>query len=483
MSISVNDRPSAEATRLMKDIAGTKTVCVQGLGFVGAANAIAISSARSPSGKPLYNVIGVELANDLGLERAASLNEGRFPFATTDADLVRTLETAKEAGNLSAVTDSSAFASADIIVVDVGVDIDNKNVQPTVKLEPFRAALRAVGAHMRPDALVLLESTVPPGTCERIVAPLLQECLEQRGLHGHPIRLAYCYERIMPGASYLSSIVEMCRVYSGLNPEAISMAEEFLSSYIDTAKTPLFRLANIRSVEAAKVLENTYRAVNIALMDEWERFARGIDIDLFEILDAIRVRPTHSNIRYPGLGVGGYCLTKDPMFGDVSAREIYGLTNLSFPLSTLSVQINDETPNVTVDVLERSLGGSLRGKRVLILGASYRPDVGDTRLSPSATLAQSLIGRGAEVEIADPLVSSFEEVDAPLHQDLPAAEGYEAVILAVAHREYKEMDVLAWLGGALPVVLDSNGVLSREKLVGLREAGVKVAAIGRGGQA
>lgn len=456
------------------------TVCVQGLGFVGAANAIAIASARDRAGRPLYRVIGVDLPDATGEARTAALNEGRFPFQSTDNDLGRAAAAAHEAGNLLAVTDPGILGEADIIVVDIGLDIDEKGDLPTFKLEPFRAAITMLGDHMAPDALVLLESTVPPGTCERIVAPLLRERLAARGGPQDVLKLAYCYERVMPGNAYLASIVDMWRVYAGLDDAAGEAAAEFLASFIDTDSKPLRRLVNIRSVEMAKVLENTYRAVNIALIDEWERFARRIDVDLFEVLEAIRVRPTHNNIRYPGLGVGGYCLSKDPLFGAASAREIFGLEDLAFPLSIAGVRINDDMPTVTVGVLDEMLGGGLDGARILVLGASYRQDVGDTRLSPSATLAAALLERGATVELADPLVEALDEVDVPIHRALPPAGDYDAVVFAVAHRDYATLDVPGWLGPARPLVFDANGVLGAEMRGRLREAGVRIAGIGRG---
>jgi nucleotide sugar dehydrogenase len=231
-------------------------------------------------------------------------------------------------------------------------------------------------------------------------------------------------------------------------------------------------------VEIAKVLENTFRAVNIALIDEWEKFARRIDVDLFEVLEAIRVRPTHQNIRYPGLGVGGYCLSKDPMFGAASAQGIFGLAGFEFPLSTAAVTINDRMPAATVALLEETFAGALAGKRVLILGASYREDVGDTRHSPSLTLARMLADKEATVAIADPLVEA--DIGVPLHRDLPDARGFDAVILAVGHKQYRAIDLAAWNGAERPVILDANGVLSRQQLASLRQAGFKVAAIGRG---
>lgn len=448
-----------------------------GPGLVGAANAVAIALARDEAGQPHFNVIGIDLPNPLGRERAGALNAGRFPFATADQALMAAAELCRRTGNLRAVTDEAALREADIIVVDIGLDLKDKSDRPTFRIEPFRAALASVARYMRPDALILMESTVPPGTSEHIAVPALRAGLSERGHAAESLLFAYCYERVMTGAQYLTSITNMDRVYAGLTAEAADRAERFLSCVVSR---PLKRLANLRSVELAKVLENTYRAVNIALIDEWERFARRIDVDLFEVLEAIRVRPSHSNIRYPGLGVGGYCLTKDPMFGPAAAREIFGLEDLDFPISMASVRINDAMPSVTADTLEKLLPGGLNGRRVLILGASYLADVGDTRSSPSATLLAALIDRGASVELSDPLVESFEDFAVPCHRHLPSPDGYDAIVFAVAHREFRDLDVLGWLGAARPLVFDSNGVLDIGTLQRIRAAGMQVAAIGRG---
>ena len=220
--------------------------------------------------------------------------------------------------------------------------------------------------------------------------------------------------------------------------------------------------------------------MNIALIDEWERFTRRAKIDLFEVLEAIRVRPTHNNIRYPGLGVGGYCLTKDPMFGTASAREIFGFKDLEFPVSQASLEINDKMPVASVDAIERMLRGGLKNRRVLVLGASYRQDIGDTRASPSVTLGAALLDRGAKVEFTDPLVDRLDAVGAPCFRELPPARQYDVVIFAVAHREFRRLDVLNWLAGARPLVFDANGVLTRTTITKLQAAGVPVGAIGRG---
>src|SRR5262249_19625104 len=137
-------------------------------------------------------------------------------------------------------------------------------------------------------------------------------------------------------------------------------------------------------------------------------------------------------------------------------------------------------PLVTARTLDQLLAGGLEDRRVLILGASYRQDVGDTRTSPSETLAIALLDRGATVEVSDPLVERLDEIDVRLHRQLPPAADYDAVIFAVAHREFRDLDVVGWLGAARPLVFDANGVLSAETLARITAAGVQVGAIGRG---
>ncbi len=448
-------------------------VAVLGLGFVGAANSVAVALGG-------HEVVGLDLPTVEGRSRINAVNAGRFPFATTDAELEAAATRVFEEGRLRATADAAALDDAEVIVVDIGLDLEGKGDRPSFRRAPFEAAITTVGNHAAPDALILLESTVPPGTCERIVAPLLKARFAARGLAGAEPRLAYCYERVMPGARYLRSITEIWRVYAGATPAVADATEAFLASFIDTAAYPPIRLDSLRAAETAKVLENTYRAVNIALIDEWERFARAIDVDLFQVLDAIRIRPTHANIRYPGLGVGGYCLSKDPLFGPAAARELWGRGDLAFPLSTAGVAINDAMPDASAELITQTLGGDPRGKRVLLLGASYRQDVGDTRLSPSATLANALLARGAMVAAADPLVDDFPEADVVLHRLLPAADGFDCVALCVAHAAWRELDLADWAGAARPAIVDCNGVLSRQALQRLSDAKFPVAAIGRG---
>ncbi|WP_207485307.1 nucleotide sugar dehydrogenase [Arenibaculum pallidiluteum] len=467
------------ADRSRTPVSGTPVVCVQGLGFVGAAMAAAVASARGEDGRPAYAVIGVDLPTEDGRSRIAAMNRGAFPFATTDEELKARIAAAHEAGNLSACDDPAAFASASVILVDVPLDVERHRDVPRLALRPFLAALATVGAHMAPDALVIIETTVPPGTTERVAAPILREELSRRGLPTDRMRLAHAYERLMPGDRYYDSVVNMPRVFAGIDARSAEACEAFLATVIDVERHPLTRLSGTTASEVGKVLENTFRAVTIALMDEWGGFAERTGVDLFEVVSAIRNRPTHRNIRTPGFGVGGYCLTKDPLMGWLAAREIFGFEQ-DFPISRLAVEINRDMPMRTLDTVRRLLDGSLEGRRILLLGLSYREGVGDTRSSPSEVFYRAAREQGAEVAVHDPLVGRWREQDLDVPAEIPPAEGFDAVVTAVPHEEYRSFDFRRWLGGRRLLFVDAFDVLGSGRRRELRALGCRVESIGRG---
>ena len=457
-------------------------IAVQGLGFVGAAMAIAVASATGSDGNNAYTVIGVDLGDEAGGRRIEALNSGAFPFETTDADLIAALVAARQRGNLIACDDPRAYELADVIVVDVPLDIDWRAEVPALRLGGFEAAIRTVGRHIRPGALVLVETTVPPGTTEKIVVPLLVEELRARGLDADSVLVAHSYERVMPGAEYFASIVDYWRVFAGHTDEAAKAAESFLRSVINTDTHPLTRLGSTTASETAKVMENTFRATTIALMEEWGRFAEMVGIDLFEVVDAIRLRPTHANMRTPGFGVGGYCLTKDPLFAKLASEQLWNHP-IDFPFSTAAVRTNDDAPAVSLDRVRQLVGGSLEDKRLLLLGVSYRQDVGDTRYSPSETFVRAALEAGATVVAHDPLLVHWDELGLDLEPELPSAGGFDAIVFAVPHDEYRHIDLPAWLGDARPAIFDGFSVVSPAQRRLAAALGCKVASIGRGGEA
>ena len=184
----------------------------------------------------------------------------------------------------------------------------------------------------------------------------------------------------MPGPNYVDSIKNFYRVFSGLDEESAIRIESFLRTIISVDKYPLTQLANTQSTEMAKVLENSYRALNISFIVEWSRFAEHADVDLYDVVDAIRKRPTHSNMMYPGIGVGGYCLTKDPLIASWASQEFFDSSSL--PFSKISVEQNDQMPSFAFSYLEEKILKKQNINNVALFGVAYGPGIGDTRYSP-----------------------------------------------------------------------------------------------------
>lgn len=457
-------------------------VCVQGLGFVGMAMAVAVANARDVNGNPKFNVIGVELPTPEGKRKVKLVNQGRLPIVSADDNLSAAMKRAFRQRNLLATTSAEAFNSASVVVVSINLDVQRRKVTDAyVDFTGFKAAIRTIGEQISPNCLVLVETTVPPGTCEIIVYPELASAFQERGLDPSGILLAHSYERVMPGKDYYNSIVNYWRVYAGHSKEAADRCEEFLSHVINVKDYPLVRLGNTTASEIAKVLENSYRAVNIAFIEEWSKFAEAVGVNLFEVVNAIRMRPTHSNIRQPGLGVGGYCLTKDPLLGMIAARDIFHFNDMNFVFSEMAVNINDRMPLHAVGLLKQMLT-DLKGKRILLLGVSYRPDIGDTRFSPSEKLAKNLLSNGSVVVPHDPFVKYWDEMDMKvLTGTVPSFSGYDAVVFAVAHQIYRKLHLPSMIeGNAKVALLDANGVLTSEQYQSMEKLPNIVKVVGRG---
>ncbi|MGN9133996.1 nucleotide sugar dehydrogenase [Clostridium sp. HCP1S3_B4] len=457
-----------------------KVVCIQGLGFVGAAMALAVANAKDSNNNNLYNVIGIDIDNKSGNNKVNSLNSGRFPFENSDKKIESVQKEVYKRGNLFATTNEKYFNLADIVIIDINLDINyDINDEPFLNLSAFKDAIKTIGKNIKNDTLVIVETTVPPGTCEKIVKPILSKELKKRGMSDN-VLIAHSYERIMPGDKYFDSIVNYWRVFSATSKVAEDMCENFLKTIINTDKYPLTKLKSTTASETAKVLENSYRAMNIAFMEEWGRFAENVGIDMFEIVEAIRKRPTHSNIMQPGFGVGGYCLTKDPYFAKLASKDIFKIDGMEFPFCTEAVKVNNNMPLVTLDKIKKYFNGNIKDKKILLLGVSYRQDVGDTRHSPSEIFVRNAIKQGAKVEYQDPLVSYWSEMECDVMQEIPDADKYDVVVFAVQHKIYKNLNISKWLKNKNILILDSNNVLTEKQIDDIKNNNFKLMCIGRG---
>ena len=404
-----------------------KKVCIVGLGFVGSAMSIAVSRPIK-NNKPLFNVVGIDQDTTEGNKRIDKLNKAIFPFPTKDKFLKKTLKIAvNENNNFFATSNFDEITNADVIIVDINLDVDKSSKNGEIIIEPFKECIKSISLKCRKDALILVETTVPPGTTNNIVLPIFLDSFKKRKIETDPL-LAHSYERVMPGPNYLDSIINFPRVYSAVSSNAKKKCREFLSLVLNGN---LSFVKNTKSSEMAKVLENSYRAMNIAFIEEWSIFAEKAGVDLYEVLNVIRSRSTHNNIMSPGLGVGGYCLTKDSLLADWSSTNLFN--NSELILSKSSVLINDEMANKSFERLYPFIYKS--GKKILLLGASYLPGIGDERSSPAIALYKKLIDKKFNVEIIDEYLDFSLELNKPISKN-PKFKKYDSVILTTAHSRY-----------------------------------------------
>ncbi len=493
---------------------GREIVVVMGLGFVGAVMAAVVAdSVDKETGAPNRFVIGMQRPSIRSFWKIPLLNRGISPVSAEDPTVGQLIEKGVRKKTLTATYTYDALRFADVLIVDVQCDFVKEglgNLQSGyVEMGAIEESFKIIGGLIEPDCLVLIETTVPPGTTEYIAYPIIKAAFKKRGIAAEPL-LAHSFERVMPGRDYVRSIRNFWRVCSGINKESERRVSKFLSDIIDVQNYPLTVLERPIESETCKIVENSYRATILAFLDEWSRFAETNGVDMIKVVDAIKVRPTHSNIIFPGPGIGGYCLPKDGGLGIWAYKHLLGFEGEIFKITPGAININDtralHAAQLVRDAL-RNMGRLVAASRIAILGASYREDVGDTRYSGSELIVRKLTEMGAEIKVHDPYVKHWWEFE---NQDTypavgesrarffrnqehlrelrmcstigEALKGSDAVVLAVRHKEYLELkpdDIVRMAAGPVAVV-DCFGILDDgtiERLIGL---GCEVKGLGRG---
>lgn len=491
-------------------------VVVMGLGFVGAVMAAIVADTKDKNGKPSKFVIGCQRPSPRSYWKIPIVNKGIAPVKAEDPEVeVLIKRCVLKTKTLVATYNSDCLQFADCVVVDVQCDFSKKQLGDMKTGEADMAALedtmKTIGEKIQPECLVLIETTVAPGTTEFVAWPILKKAFAKRGIKKTPL-LSHSFERVMPGKDYVASIRDFWRVCSGCEETARMRVEKFLHEVLNTKQFPLTVMDRPIESETTKIIENSYRAAILAFLHEWSIFAERNGVDLIKVVKAIKVRPTHSNIIFPGPGIGGYCLPKDGGLGYWAYKHILGFEDGDklFKLTPASIDINDtrglHVAELTRDAL-RNMGRYIAGAEVLICGASYRQDVGDTRYSGSEMVVRKLSEMSAEIRVHDPYVEHWYELEdqdeypAPGHswkrffrnqenlkstvveKDLKKAlKGIEALILAVPHAPYLDLkpdDIVKWAGGPIAVV-DAFGILSDDQIRRYFELGCEVKALGRG---
>jgi nucleotide sugar dehydrogenase len=496
---------------------GKQIVVVMGVGFVGAVMAaIVADTVDKHTGKPSKFVIGCQRPSTRSYWKIPLLSRGQSPVKAEDPEVDPMIaRCVRQKKTLVATYNSDCLSLADCVVVDVQCDYTKHKLghmrSGEAEMSALEATMRMIGEKVQPHCLTLIETTVAPGTTEFVAWPIMKKAFAARGIPSEPL-LAHSFERVMPGKEYVASIRDFWRVCAGCSDEARGRVEKFLHEVLNTEQFPLTVMERPIESETTKIVENSYRATILAFLNEWSLFAERNGVDLIKVVQAIKVRPTHSNIIFPGPGIGGYCLPKDAGLGYWAYQHILGFEDGDsvFRISPTAVDINDtralHVAELTRDAL-RNMGRYIAGAEVLLCGASYRQDVADTRYSGSEMVVRKLAEMGAEIRVHDPYVEHWYELEKqdeyphPEHSwarffrnqeglksirvqhDLATAlHRAEALILAVPHQPYLKLrpdQVVQWAGGPLAVV-DCFGILADDDIRRYFELGCEVKALGRG---
>ena len=495
---------------------GREIVVVMGVGFVGAVMAGVIADAVDRrTGKPTRFVIGMQRPSTRSYWKIPYLNRGIAPVEAEDPEVVPLIRRCvKEKKTLTATFTEESLALADVVVVDVQCDYLKETLgdvrQGRADIKALEDSLKTIGEKIRPDCLVLIETTVPPGTTEYIAYPIIKKAFERRGLADREPLLAHSFERVMPGRQYVASIRDFWRVCSGINPQARDRVVQFLSDILNVEQYPLTVLDRPIESETCKIVENSYRAAILAFLHEWSLFAERNGVDLIKIIQAIKVRPTHSNMIFPGPGIGGYCLPKDGGLGVWSYHTLMGFDDDIFRITPQAIDINDTRALHAVELVRdalRNMGKIVAASKIAVLGASYREDIGDTRYSGSEIIVRKLVEMGAEAVVHDPYVKHWWEFEKQesypsqghswsrffrnqenltelrVQKDLPeTVRGADAVILAVRHEAYLKLtpEELVKMTGKPMAVVDCFGILDDLNIRRYFELGCEVKGLGRG---
>lgn len=412
------------------------TLLVVGQGYVG----LPMSLRAAEVG---FDVIGL----DLNASLVDALNAGRSHVDDiSEEDLRAGLDS-----GYRATSDESAMAEADVVVVCVPTPLGPDGGPD---LRAVEGAAAAIGRHVKPGALVILESTTYPGTTEEVFAPAVTRGELEIG---KDVFIAFSPERIDPG-NPTYGVQNTPKVVGGITAECTRRATEFYAAFIDE----VVPVRGPKEAETAKLLENTFRNVNIALVNEMVRFCQDLDIDLWEVIDAAATKPFGFMPFRPGPGVGGHCIPVDPAY---LSHRVKAKLGYAFRMVELAEEINEAAPGYVADRLWRLLnedGRAVKGAKILLLGVTYKANIADTRESPVDHLALRLRSWGADVRISDPFVSSWspegsDEVYSSESDAIAAVADADVAVLLQAHRDF-DLESIAATGTP---ILDTRGAMPR----------------------
>lgn len=390
----------------------TATLGVVGLGYVGLP--LAVEKAKAG-----FKTIGFDIQES----KVEMVNAGiNYIGDVVNEDLVEIVNS----GLLSATTDFSLVASADCVCICVPTPLD-KYQQPDISY--VKASAECIVQYMHKDMLIVLESTTYPGTTEELLKPILEKSGLKCGIDFH---LAFSPERVDPG-NLIYKTKNTPKVVGGITPECTEVAATMYEAILEA---PIHKVSSPAVAEMEKILENTYRNVNIGLVNELAMLSNKMGINFWEVVDAAKSKPYGFQAFYPGPGLGGHCIPLDPYYLSWKARE-YGFHT---SMIESSMMVNDRMPEYCAERSSKILNRfkkAMNGAKILVLGVAYKQDIDDYRESPAIKLIDELKKEGAEVVYYDPYISEYHEhgVTIKSESELSAnlLENMDLIIVTTAH--------------------------------------------------
>ena len=407
------------------------SLAIVGLGYVG----LPLACLCVEKNLDVYGI-------DIDKNKISLIQQGTSPI--NDPSLKE--EVKKIKGKIKVNDDfEEAIKNSSVIIVCVPTPVDNNHI-PNMK--PLENACREISKNLQKDTLVVIESTIFPGTIEEIVFPILKKSNVN-------FYLAHCPERIDPGNKDFT-IKNIPRVVAGINNESTKKTAEFYRKIIDTE---IMELSNVKAAEATKIMENTFRDINIAFINEMAKSFDKAGIDILEVVKGASTKPFAFMPHYPGAGVGGHCIPIDPYYLIEKAKQI----GFDHQFLSLARKINESMPSYTVELLEKELEKSnkkIKGAKVGVLGVAYKPDVDDTRESPAFKVIDALKDKATEIFIFDPYVK--KESNVKNLDELMQKSDY--IILVTGHNEFKNMNLSKLKENNIKIVIDGRNCLDKEKI-------------------
>lgn len=430
---------------------------VIGMGYVGIPAAALFADVEG------FNVVGIQRRSKRSGWKIDWLNEGKNPIGGDEPGLSELIERVVKKGTFRVTDDFSECKDADVVLIDVQTPTDEKGIP---HYESLREVSRQVGNHMQKGVMVVIESTVAPGTTNNIVKPILEK---ESGLQaGNDFSLVFSYERVMVGR-LIKNIVHLPRIVGGINKESTKRGVDLYKNIVKETIHP----TDILTAEVSKVVENTYRDVNIAFANEVALMCESLGIDAYKVRKFVNTLPNDPsnpssnpvrNMHFPGAGVGGHCLPKDPWLLKYGV-DTYGKFKVEPHVIVKSRELNMWMPTHMADLLEEALkeaGKGIQDAKIAILGVAFLENSDDTRNTPSKPLYEILMNKGAKPMMHDPYVRDYE---LPFTKDFKETiNDADALVIVTKHKEYLNLD-LQTLKNKMktPVIVDGRNVYQKEE--------------------